>query len=68
MNYFASCPVRPSAGNSPRRKNPAAPSLKREAEEDWAGLAITEDQHRGLYILLAAAIAGGSIVFLWFFG
>jgi hypothetical protein len=36
MNYFAPCPVGPSAGNSPRRKNPAAPSLKREAEEDWA--------------------------------
>ena len=25
------------------------------------GLAMTEDQRRGLYILLAAAIAGGSI-------
>jgi bifunctional non-homologous end joining protein LigD len=34
-SYFASCPVRPSAGNSPRRKNPTAPAVKREAEEQW---------------------------------
>jgi hypothetical protein len=34
-SYFASCPVRPSAGNSPRRNYPDAPAVKREAEEEW---------------------------------
>jgi hypothetical protein len=36
-SYFVSCPVRPSAGNSPRRKNPAVPAVEREAEEDCRG-------------------------------
>jgi hypothetical protein len=31
-------------------------------------MAMTEDQRRSLYILLAAAIAGGSIAFMWWFG
>jgi hypothetical protein len=29
---------------------------------------MTEDQRRILYVLLAAAIAGGSIAFMWWFG
>jgi hypothetical protein len=29
---------------------------------------MNEDQRRGLLILLAAAIAGGFIAFLWWFG
>ena len=30
-SYFTSCPIKPSAGNSPLRKNPAAPAVRREA-------------------------------------
>jgi hypothetical protein len=29
---------------------------------------MTDEQRRSLYILLAAAIAGGSIAFMWWFG
>jgi hypothetical protein len=52
-------------------KNPAAPAVKREAEEDGQGeMAMTADQRRGAYFFVVAIIIGAVIAFLarWWLG